>query len=176
MGVRRFITEAGHYRTGEHTPSTPYDLQEDVWRTMVATGKELAQLAAAHDATVLFEPYYQGFLTSAKRTRMFLEELGSRRMRVNLDPANLLEVNDLEEMFNQLQPWIDAVHAKDRKLHVTKGVVAGAGDLDYLKLVRMAAERTPAAPLVLEYADSKTWRQPLAYLRNVVRQAGLTEA
>ena len=175
MGVRKFVTEAGHYYSDAPAPRIPHDWQEEVWRAMVATGKELARMAAAHDATVLFEPYFQGFLATAKRTRIFLEELGSPRMRALLDPANLLEVNDLEEMFNQLQPWIDCLHAKDRKLHVTKGVGAGAGDLDYPAFVKLAAERTPGVPLILEYVGSKNWRPALAHLRNALRQSGLRE-
>ena len=110
---------------------------------MVATGKELARRADAHDATVLFEPFFRGFLASAKRTRLFLQEVDSPRIRALLDPANLLEVNDLEEMFEQLQPWIECLHAKDRKLHVDRGVPAGQGDLDYDKFVTLAAARTP---------------------------------
>jgi sugar phosphate isomerase/epimerase len=176
MGVRKFITEAGHYFDPQaKAERIPHDWKEEVWHTMIATGKELARVADAHDATVLYEPYFQGFLSTAKRTRIFIEEIGSPRMRVNLDPANLIEVNDLDEMFNQLQPLIDCVHAKDRKLHVTKGVPAGGGDVDYVKLVKMALERTPGVPLVLEYADSKSWLQALAYLRNSMRQAGVAE-
>jgi sugar phosphate isomerase/epimerase len=142
---------------------------------MVATGKELARMADAQGATVLLEPYFEGFLASAKRTRMFLEEVGSTRIRALLDPANLLEVNDLEEMFNQLQPWIDCFHAKDRKLHVVRGVAAGQGDLDYRKFVTLAAERRPAAPLILEYVGADSFRQALTHLRQVVREAGLAE-
>ena len=51
----------------------------------------------------------------------------SPRIRALLDPANLLELNDLEEMFDQLESWIDCLHAKDRKLHVDRGVPAGQG-------------------------------------------------
>jgi sugar phosphate isomerase/epimerase len=176
MGVRTFINEAGHYHPEGPEPSVPYHWQEDVWRKMVATGKELARMADAHDATVLMEAYFQGFLASAKRTRLFLEEVGSARIRALLDPANLLEVNDLEEMFNQLGPWIECFHAKDRKLHVTKGVATGEGDLDYRKFVSLAAERKPAAPLVLEYVGEPNFRQAVAHLRRVVREAGLAEA
>jgi sugar phosphate isomerase/epimerase len=175
MGVRTFITEAGHYRPQLPEMSEPYHWQEPVWRTMVATGKELARMADAQGATVLLEPYFEGFLASAKRTRMFLEEVGSTRIRALLDPANLLEVNDLEEMFNQLQPWIDCFHAKDRKLHVVRGVAAGQGDLDYRKFVTLAAERRPAAPLILEYVGADSFRQALTHLRQVVREAGLAE-
>ena len=175
MGVRTFITEAGHYRPEGPEPSVPYHWQEAVWRQMVATAKELARMADAHDATVLLEPYFQGFLATAKRTRLFLEEVGSPRIRALLDPANLLEVNDLDEMFSQLQPWIECFHAKDRKLHVTQGVAAGEGDLDYRKFVSLAAERKPAAPLILEYVDERNFRPALAHLRRVVREQGLIE-
>jgi sugar phosphate isomerase/epimerase len=93
-----------------------------------------------------------------------------------LDPANLLEVNDLEEMFQQLKPWIGAIHAKDRKLHVTAGVAAGQGDLDYPKFVTLSAQYAPGIPLIVEYAGTDQYRQALAHLRKAIRQAGLTEA
>ena len=155
MGVRTFITEAGHYHPDGAAPTVAYYFQEDVWKRTVAIVKELARMAGAHEATVLVEPYFQSFFASAKRTRVFLEEIGSPRIRALLDPANLLELNDLEEMFDQLQPWIDCLHAKDRKLHTPRGVAAGLGDLDYRKFVTLAAERTPGVPLIMEYVGSK---------------------
>ena len=169
MDVRTFITEAGHYHNpNEPAPAVEYHFQEEVWKTMVATGRELAKLAERHDATVLFEPYYRHFFASAKRTRVYLEEVDSRHLRALLDPANLLELNDLNEMFDQLAPWIDCLHAKDRKLHVDRGVPAGQGDLDYPQFVRLAAERTPHAPLILEYVGPDNYRQALAHLRGVI--------
>ena len=168
MGVRTFITEAGHYQT-EKSEAVEYHFQEPVWRQMVATGKELAKVAEQHNAVVLMEPFFRGFLASAKRTRLFLEEVGSTRIRALLDPANLLEVNDLNEMFAQLGSYIDCLHAKDRKLHVDRGVPAGQGDLDYSQYVKLAAERTPHAPLILEYVGQADYRQALAHLQNNLR-------
>ena len=143
---------------------------------MVATGKQLAGIAERYDATVLVEPYFGSFFASAKRTRVFLEDVGSPRIRALLDPANLLELNDLEEMFDQLEPYIDCLHAKDRKLHVSRGVPAGQGDLDYRKFVTLAATRTPNAPLILEYVGSKDYDQALAHLRKTMRAVGVAEA
>jgi sugar phosphate isomerase/epimerase len=173
MGVRTFITEAGHYQS-DKPGAVEYHFQEAVWKKMVATGKELAALAERHNAVVLLEPFFRGFLASAKRTRLFIEEVGSPRLRVLLDPANLLEVNDLEEMFGQLERYIDCLHAKDRKLHVDRGVPAGQGDLDYRKFVTLAAQRAAHAPLILEYVGAADYKQALAHLRNTLRQAGLT--
>lgn len=172
MNVRTFITEAGHYH--DPAPGVEYHYREEVWKRMIATGKELARLAERYDAVVLFEPFYRHFLASAKRTRVYLEELGSPRLRALLDPANLLELNDLEEMFEQLAPWIDCLHAKDRKLHVDGGVPAGQGDVDYPKFVRLCAERTPGAPLILEYVGAGDYKPALEHLRRVIGEAGLT--
>jgi sugar phosphate isomerase/epimerase len=76
-------------------------------------------------------------------------------------------------MFDQLGPWIDCLHAKDRKLHVDRGVPAGQGDLDYVKFVRLAAQRTPRAPLILEYVGPDNYKQALAHLRDSIKRAGL---
>lgn len=171
MNVRTFITEAGHYLDPDKpAPKVEHHFQEEVWQQMLDTGRQLAAMADRHDATVLFEPFYRHFFASAKRTRLYIEEVGSPRLRALLDPANLLELNDLGEMFDQLGPWIDCLHAKDRKLHVDRGVPAGQGDLDYATFVALAAERTPDAPLILEYVGEKDYRQALAHLRRFIEE------
>jgi sugar phosphate isomerase/epimerase len=175
MGVRAFITEAGHHRTQKTVPPIPYDFQEAVWKQTVATVKDLAERAARYQATVLIEPSYRGFFASAKRTRVFLGEVGSPRIRVLLDPANLLELNDLEEMFSQLTPYIDCLHAKDFKLHSDRGGATGEGDLDYQKFVNLAVKHTPRAPLILEYVGPNNYKQALAHLRQAMRQVGVGE-
>jgi len=169
MGVKMFVSEAGHYHSPDKPePAVALHFQEEVWKTMVSVGKELARLAESHQATVLLEPFYRGFLASAKRTRVFIEEVGSPRIRALLDPANLLEVNDLEEMFTQLAPYIDCLHAKDRKLHVDRGVPAGQGDVDYEKFVALAAKHAPRTPLILEYVGPEDYLQSLAHLRKAL--------
>jgi len=166
MNVHTFITEAGHHGTADHVP---YHFQTDTWKHMVETGRELAKRAEACNATVLVEPSFLSFFASAKRTRVFLEEVGSPRMRALLDPANILELNDLEEMFAQLAPWIDCIHAKDRKLHVDYGVPAGQGDIDYKRFVALAAKDAPNAPLILEYVGPKDYRQAREILLTAIQ-------
>ena len=176
MGVNTFINEAGHYHDPKApAPAVPIEYQDAVWPRMIGVGRRLAELAAKHDAKVLLEPFYRGFLSSAKRLRLYVEEIGSPRIRVLLDPANLIEVNDLDEMFQQLAPLVDCLHAKDRKLHTDRGVAAGKGDLDYRRLVTLAAERTPAAPLVLEYVGKDDYLAARACLTQAMRDAGIAE-
>jgi sugar phosphate isomerase/epimerase len=174
MGVTAFISEAGHYRDPKGPePRVAHHFQDDVWIYMLDTARQLASIARKYQARVLLEGFYRGFLASAKRLRMFLEEVNSPHIRALLDPANLIEVNDLEEMFNQLGPWIDCLHAKDRKVHVERGVPAGQGSLDYEKFVTLAAKHTPHAPLVLEYVGPKDYRAALDHLRAAMQKAGV---
>jgi sugar phosphate isomerase/epimerase len=177
MGVRTFINEAGHHHDDKSpAPPVPLEFQDTVWPRMIATGRRLAEMAEKHDAKVLLEPFYRGFLASAKRLRLFVEELNSPRVRVLLDPANLIELNDLDEMFQQLPPWIDCLHAKDRKLHTDVGVAAGKGDLDYKRFVTLAAKHTPAAPLILEYVGPADYLAARATLVGAMQAAGIPEA
>lgn len=176
MGVRAFITEAGHSQhPTESEPRVPLHFQEPVWPQMIATARQLAEMAANFHATILMEPFYRGFFASAKLTRLFLEEVDSPFIRALLDAANLIEVNDLEEMFAQLGPWTDCIHAKDRKLHIDRGVAAGKGDLDYKKFVTLAAKHAPNAPLILEYVGIKDYKEALAHLRGAMRATGVNE-
>ncbi len=142
---------------------------------MIATVQRLAAMAEKYQAKILLEPFFRGFFASAKRMRMFLEEVRSPFIRALLDPANLIEVNDLDEMFHQLGSWIDCFHAKDRKLHTDRGVAAGKGDLDYPKFVKLAAKHAPPAPLILEYVGPEDYRDALSHLRRVIQEAGLSE-
>ncbi len=177
MGVRTFISEAGHYYdTKVPAAHIPLEFQDEAWPRMVATARQLAERAAKYDAKVLFEPYFQSFFASAKRVRLFIEEVNSPRIRVLLDPANLIELNDLDEMFQQLSPWVDCLHAKDRKYHTNRGVAAGKGDIDYKRFVTLAAKHTPAAPLILEYVGPKDYPDSLAHLRNAMLAVGIPEA
>jgi sugar phosphate isomerase/epimerase len=153
----------------------PLEYQDDVWPRMIATARRLGDMAAKHDAKVLFEPSFLSFFSSAKRVRLFVEELNSPRLRVLLDPANLLELNDLDEMFLQLAPWIDCLHAKDRKYHTSRGVAAGKGDIDYKRFVTLAAKHTPQAPLILEYVGPKDYQAARAHLLDAMRACGIPE-
>lgn len=168
MNVKTFITEAGHYEPDTPDHGVPHYFREDVWYQMVETGRELVKLAESNDATILFEPFYRGFLASAKRTRLFVEALDSPRARVLLDPANLIELNDLEEMFTQLAPYIDCMHAKDRQLHVDRGVAAGQGDVDYKAFVRLAHQHAPHAPFILEYVGIEDYLHALQVLNEAI--------
>ena len=52
---------------------------------MVTSGKQLKDMAAQYNATILLEPFYQGFMACSKSKHVFLEEVDSARIRALLD-------------------------------------------------------------------------------------------
>lgn len=176
MGIRTFITESGRYRDAKApAPSVPLEYQAAVWTRMVDTMRRLAVMAEKHDAKVLLEPSFLTFFSTSSRVRRFVDEVDSPRIRVLLDPANILELDDLDEMFRQLTPYIDCVHAKDRKYHTDRGVPAGQGDVDYQRFVTLVAKHTPSAPMIFEYVGAKDYLAALAHLRGAMQKAGVRE-
>lgn len=166
MGVHMLLTECGAVIVPGKGRDLSASLDESAWPRLVEMTRRLIPLAEEHDVVIAVESYFQDLLGSAMAVRYFLEEINHPRVRALLDPANLLPHNSLEEMFQALGPYIAALHAKDRKLHVTQGVAAGKGDLDYRKYLDLARQHCPQLPLVLEYVNPQTYEAALAHVRS----------
>ena len=171
MGIKVLITEGGHIHNegGEDLGAT---MSEASWYRIIQFAERLADKAEKYDVTVAFEPYFLTQLSSAKRTRDFIEVVGSERIRVQLDPANLLPNNSPDEMFAQLAPYIVAVHAKDRKIGVHRGVPAGDGDLDYTRFVELCKKYTPELPIIIEYVNENNFLQARDHLLSFISKLG----
>jgi sugar phosphate isomerase/epimerase len=166
MQIRMLLTECGSIIVPGKGRDLSASLDERAWPRLVEMTRRLIPVAEQYDVTIAFESFFLDLLGSATAARYFLEEIKHPRVRALLDPANLLPHNTLEEMFNALGPYIAALHAKDRKLHVTQGVAAGQGDLDYRKYLALARQHCPSLPLVLEYVSPKTYQAALAHVRS----------
>ncbi|MCX6908480.1 MAG: sugar phosphate isomerase/epimerase [Verrucomicrobia bacterium] len=166
MNVRMLLSECGSIIVPGKGRDLSASLDERTWPRLVELTRKLIPLAEKHNVTIAIESYFQDLLGSATAVRYFMEEINHPRVRALLDPANLLPHNTLEEMFNALAPYIVAMHAKDRKLHVTQGVAAGKGDLDYRKYIALARKHCPNLPLVLEYVSPQSYQAALAHVRS----------
>lgn len=166
MNVRMLLSECGSIIVPGKGRDLSASLDERTWPRLVEMTRKLIPLAEKHNVTIAIESYFQDLLGSATAVRYFMEEINHPRVRALLDPANLLPHNTLEEMFNALSPYIVAMHAKDRKLHVTQGVAAGKGDLDYRKYIALARKHCPNLPLVLEYVSPQSYQAALAHVRS----------
>jgi len=165
MDVPMLATECGAVIKPGLGKDLNESMSENAYITLKGAAARLVELAERHDVKIVFEPFFHDLLASAKATRDFIEEVNSPYVRVQLDPANLLAHNSLDEMFNALGPYIAGLHAKDRKLHVTPGVPAGQGDLDYARFVALCRQYVPHLPLVVEYVGVDTYEDALRHLR-----------
>lgn len=109
------------------------------WRDLVATLAEALAIAEEYDVTLAFEPEVNNVIDSAQRARRIIDELGSPRLKVVIDGANIFHTGALPHMtrilteaFDLLGPDIVLAHAKDLDHDGDAGhLAAGTGLLDY---------------------------------------------
>jgi sugar phosphate isomerase/epimerase len=107
------------------------------WRTMCEEFQYLLEIAERCDISIGVEPELANVVSTAERARELIGALGSNRIRIVLDPANLFEVETphrqkvlIERAVNLFGENIALAHAKDRNANggFTR---AGAGVIDF---------------------------------------------
>ncbi|MDX3924330.1 MAG: sugar phosphate isomerase/epimerase family protein [Shinella sp.] len=115
----------------------PGNAEPSAWRDM-ATGMEKAlALAEEHGVDLGIEPEQANVVTSAQDAVRLIREMGSRRLKIVLDPANLFESAGAEEAraivagaIDIAAPHIAIAHAKDRHAD-GRFATAGRGIVDF---------------------------------------------
>ena len=111
----------------------------DAWQDMIASMRAAVQFADEHDVTLAFEPEIANVVDSAVKARRLLDEIGSPRLKVVLDGANLFHAGELPRMAEILEESVTLLgsdivlaHAKDLSHDGEAGhEAAGTGLLDY---------------------------------------------
>ena len=121
----------------------------EAWRDLAASLETALAIADEYDVTLAFEPEVNNVVDSAQRARRIIDEMGSPRLKVVIDGANIFHKGELPQMtrilteaFDLLGPDIVLAHAKDLDHDGDAGhLAAGTGLLDYdlyLKLLRQS--------------------------------------
>ncbi len=156
----------------------------EAWRDLSAAMLEAVEIADAHDVTLAFEPEVTNVVDSAAKGRRLLDEVGSPRLKVVMDGANLFHAGDLprmrevlEEAFALLGRDVVLAHAKDLSRDGDAGhEAAGTGQLDYdryLSLLRRAGYR---GPLILHGLTEAQVGSSVAFLRQKGAALGTEKA
>lgn len=111
----------------------------EAWAELVATMGRALEIAERHDVTLAIEPEVSNVVDSAPKGRRLLDEMGSARLKIIMDGANLFHAGDLPRMhvilgeaFDLLGPDVVLGHAKDLDRDGAAGqLAAGKGVLDY---------------------------------------------
>ncbi len=111
----------------------------EAWADLVASMREAVRGAEEAGVTLAIEPEVANVVDSARKARRLLDELGSPRLKVVMDGANIFHRDELprmrellDEAFTLLGPDIAVAHAKDLDHDGEAGhLPAGHGVLDY---------------------------------------------
>ncbi|MDB5085837.1 MAG: xylose isomerase-like barrel protein [Bacilli bacterium] len=168
-GVPYVSTECGFIPGQRGVQDSTY---ETTFTRLVDNFKILAELAEKYRVDVALEPCVLDVVPSAKRTKDFLHQVGSDRVRILLDPANLIANSSEEDMFKYLSPYIAYFHGKDRKVNDARGRAVGDGDINWPLFLELYHRYTENVPFILEYVNAENFCQirdrVLAYDRQAV--------
>ena len=95
-------------------------------------------------------------IPSAKRARAILAQVNHPRLKILLDPANLIANSSEEDMYRYLSDKIAYFHGKDRHVNDTMGCALGDGDIDWVRFLRLYHQYNEGAPFILEYVNPDT--------------------
>ncbi|MDQ4075630.1 MAG: sugar phosphate isomerase/epimerase, partial [Chloroflexota bacterium] len=144
----------------------------EAWRDMLASVAAALQIAEEYDVTLAFEPERANVVSTAARGQELLHEMNSPRLGVVIDPANLFEQGEadqlpgiLEQAFELLGDRIVLAHAKDRGPdHEVQPAGEGIVPWDsYLDLLRSAGYNRP---LLLHSLDEAQVDTAVTFLRS----------
>lgn len=143
------------------------------WRDLTESMTQALRIADAHDVTLAVEPEVSNVVDSALKARRLLDELGSPRLKIVIDAANLFHAGELarmgqvlEQAFHLLGAELVAAHAKDLDRDGQAGqLAAGKGLLDYDHYLALLREVGFTGPLILHGLAEADVAASLAMLR-----------
>jgi sugar phosphate isomerase/epimerase len=109
----------------------PENASAEAWRDLLHSFEVAVRIAEQHGVLLGVEPELANVVSSATAARRLIDEMGSRAIRIVLDPANLAEQAESAERRRIIEQSVDLLagdivmaHAKDR---AEDGNVATAG-------------------------------------------------
>jgi sugar phosphate isomerase/epimerase len=151
----------------------PENDSASAWRDLVACVREALRLAEDTGTILAFEPEVANVVDSAGKGRRLLDEVGSPRLKVVMDPANLFHAGELrrmreilDEAFELLGRDIVLAHAKDLSRDGEAGQeAAGQGLLDYNHYLALLRTVCFNGPLILHGLAESQVDACVAFLR-----------
>jgi sugar phosphate isomerase/epimerase len=136
MGTRLLTLCTGTRDPVDQWRAHPDNHAPEAWRDLMASMEIALAIADEYDVDLGIEPELANIIDSAAQARRFVDELASPRVKIVLDPANLVETEPAEEKRRIIAAAIDLLadrivmaHAKDRDPD-GQFAVAGRGVLD----------------------------------------------
>ncbi|RWL44319.1 MAG: sugar phosphate isomerase/epimerase [Mesorhizobium sp.] len=132
----------------------PNNADPSAWADMAREMAKALQLAERHGVDLGIEPEQANIVTSAEDAVRLIAEMGSKRLRIVLDPANLFEQANLDEAraivaeaVERTAGHVALAHAKDRFAD-GRFATAGRGVVDFADFIARLKATGFDGPLV----------------------------
>jgi sugar phosphate isomerase/epimerase len=151
----------------------PDNDSKEAWGDMVQSIEAALTCAERNNLILAFEPESENVANSASRARKLLDELRNPRLRIVIDPANLIspkrnQKEVLDEAFTLLRDAIVIAHAKDRN-NDFKPCAAGKGILDFEYYLRCLKKIGFTGPLIMHGLEEEDVRFSREFLERILR-------
>lgn len=148
----------------------------EAWRDLRAALSEVLPLAEQHHVTLAFEPEVSNVVDSAGKGRRLIDEMGSARLKVVIDGANVFHAGELARMHDVLDETFDLLggdivlaHAKDLSRDGEAGhEAAGQGVLDYEYYLALLRSVNYSGPLILHSLAEDQIDRSVAFLKHTL--------
>jgi sugar phosphate isomerase/epimerase len=154
----------------------PENASSRAWSDLLSSMEDALRIAEEEQITLAFEPERANVVSTAAKGHALLAAMQSSRLKVVIDPANLIVPGDehqmsqvLDEAFDLLGEYIVIAHAKDRGADDTFHA-AGGGILDYDQYVRLLRAVAFNGPLILHGLTEGQIDAALQFLRDKLQQ------
>jgi sugar phosphate isomerase/epimerase len=145
----------------------------EAWADLTAEMEKALAIAGEYDLTLGIEPEISNVVDSAVKAQRLLAEMGTERLKIIIDPANLFPAGTLpdqhrimDEAFGRLGADMVMAHAKDIAHDGEAGDrAAGTGKLDFGYYIGKLREIGFEGALVMHGLTAEEVPQSVQYLR-----------
>jgi sugar phosphate isomerase/epimerase len=154
-----------HWHEGNDDPSA--------WRDMAASIAAALEIAEEADVDLLVEPETGNVVNSPQRAKRLLEEMGSARLKIIVDVANMTDPGDedrlpaaLDATFDLLAGDFAMVHGKDRTA-AGRVVPAGQGIVPWERLLVRLDDIGFTGPFIIHGVDEAGAADAIGHFRSL---------
>ena len=171
---------------GDNYAVHPDNWTLETWNLLIESIRQILKDTAGIKAVIGMEAQVTTNIDSPLAHRRLSEDVGDERLKVNLDPTNMIHLYNhfhttelINECFDLLGEDIVGCHAKDsyvlphsQTVHVQE-VCPGRGNLDYeTYLVRLSRMKWPRS-ILPEHIPADQYSEAGAYIRKIAAKVGV---
>ncbi|MFI3236547.1 MAG: sugar phosphate isomerase/epimerase family protein [Lachnospiraceae bacterium] len=171
LGATMVGTETTHFAYPEGERAKYFEILVDSVKRMVDEAERL-------DIWVGIEPVKAHTLATPELTRELIERVDSDKLKIILDPVNMLGVNEMDQQeevwkkcIRYFGDWVEVLHIKD--VRVKNGVfvptVLGEGCVDYREIAKWACKEKQHIGVLREELNPQYAQKDFNYLKNFVQ-------